>query len=285
MDIRNGYRHDSALRASFNALAEKTFGLNFESWYQNGFWTENYDPHSVVIDGKVVANVSVNRTDFLVDGKRYRVLQLGTVMTDPEYRGRGLSRAIMESIEPELAAADGAYLFGNDNVVEFYPRFGFVPGKEAEYRKKVSFRGESKVQQVRMDNPAAWDRLRKAMEESTFREGCRMVGNPELIFFYVSQFMQDAACYIPHLDAWAVAELEDGVLTVHNIFGPGETTIDAVAGAFGEVKEIRLCFAPGDAAGWESADHHEEDCNFFVRGPFFEDFADRGLRIPSLSHA
>ena len=112
-----------------------------------------------------------------------------------------------------------------------------------------------------------------------------MLGNPELVFFYVSQFMQDSAYYIPHLDAWAVAELEEGVLTVHNIFGPGETTIDAVAGAFGAVHEIRLCFAPADADGWETADHHEEDCNFFVRGPFFECFADRGLRIPSLSHA
>ena len=285
MEIVHGYRHDSALRASFNALAEKTFGLNFESWYQNGFWNENYDPHSVVMDGKVVANVSVNRTDFLVEGKRYRILQLGTVMTDPEYQGRGLSRAIMEAIEGELTAADGAYLFGNDNVVEFYPRFGFIPGKETEYWKRVDFRGEPCVQQVIMDSPAAWDRLRKAMAESKFSEGCRMVGNPELIFFYVSQFMQDAAYYIPHMDAWAVAELEDGVLTVHNIFGPEETTIDAVAEAFGEVKEIRLCFAPADAEGWESGDLHEEDCNFFVRGPFFEDFADRGLRIPSLSHA
>ena len=285
MEIVHGYRHDSALRASFNALAEKTFGLNFESWYQNGFWTENYDPHSVVMDGKVVANVSVNKTDFLVDGKRYRVLQLGTVMTDPEYRGRGLSRTIMEHIEPMLTAADGAYLFGNDNVVEFYPRFGFIPGKETEYWKYVNFRGASKARQVIMDNPAAWDRLRKAMDKSGFREACRMLGNPELVFFYVSQFMQDAAYYIPHLDAWAVAELEDGVLTLHNIFGPRETTIDAVAEAFGQVREIRLCFAPADADGWERADHHEEDCNFFVRGPFFECFADRGLRIPSLSHA
>ena len=33
--IKN-YKDNAKLRASFNHLAEKTFGLNFENWYQNG---------------------------------------------------------------------------------------------------------------------------------------------------------------------------------------------------------------------------------------------------------
>jgi uncharacterized membrane protein len=33
--IEKNYRNNDALRASFNRLAEKTFGLNFENWYQN----------------------------------------------------------------------------------------------------------------------------------------------------------------------------------------------------------------------------------------------------------
>ena len=89
MNILSGYRHDKALRDSFNALAEQTFGLHFEGWYQNGFWGDNYDPHSIVIDGEVAANVSVNRTDLVFGGKRYHILQLGTVMTAPEHRGKG----------------------------------------------------------------------------------------------------------------------------------------------------------------------------------------------------
>ena len=36
-EIVKHYRDNKALRDSFNALAEKTFGLNFEGWYQNGF--------------------------------------------------------------------------------------------------------------------------------------------------------------------------------------------------------------------------------------------------------
>ena len=286
MNIIHGYRDDRALRDSLNALAEQTFGLNFEGWYQNGFWGDNYDPHSIVIDGQVVSNVSVNRTDLMIGGKRHRILQLGTVMTAPEYRGRGYGRAIMEYIEREYADADGIYLFGNDGVVDYYPKFGFRPAVEYAYRKSVSQIGEYRAEQVIMDNRESWARLAAAMEKSTFREGCRMVDNPGLIFFYVSQFMQEAVYYIDSLDAWVIAEPEEGCLTIHNIFADASVTIDDVAAAFGgSVKEVALGFAPENAEGWEILEHHEEDCNFFVRGAIFGEFEERKLRIPSLSHA
>lgn len=84
--IVKGYCADDALRRSFDALAQRTFGLTFEDWYQNGFWGDDYVPYSVVVDGEVAANVSVNRTDFVLDGEKKRFIQLGTVMTDERYR-------------------------------------------------------------------------------------------------------------------------------------------------------------------------------------------------------
>lgn len=286
MNIIHGYRDDRALRESFNALAEQTFGLNFERWYQNDFWGDHYDPHSIVIDGKVVSNVSVNRCDLVIGGKRHRILQLGTVMTAPEYRGRGYGRAIMEYIEKEYADVDGIYLFANDTVVDYYPKFGFRPGVEYAYRRAVSQTGERKAEQIIMNNPERWAKLSEAMERSTFREGCRMVDNPGLVFFYVSQFMQEAVFYIAELDAWVIAELEEGVLTIHSIFAGGEVTIDDVAAAFGpEVKELALGFAPERADGWEISEIREEDTHFFVRGAVFGEFGEKKLRIPSLSHA
>ena len=285
MNIIHGYREDKALRDSFNALAEATFGLNFEGWYQNGFWKENYDPHSLVLDGEVVANVSVNRTDLAIGGKRFRILQLGTVMTAEAHRGKGYGRAIMDYIEREYADVDGIYLFANDGVVDYYPRFGFRPAKEYSYRKAVSLTGEVRAEQVVMDGPAAWERLARAMQKSAFREGCPMVDNPGLIFFYVSQFMQEAVYYIAELDAWVIAEPEDGVLMLHNIFAGEKVTIEAVAAAFGDVKEISLGFAPADPEGWELEELQEEDTHFFVKGDVFRMFEEQKLRIPSLSHA
>lgn len=285
MNIIHGYRDCKALRDSFNRLAEETFGLNFEGWYRNGFWKENYDPHSIVIDGEVVSNVSVNRTDLAFGGKRYHILQIGTVMTAEAHRGKGCGRAIMEYIGREYADVDGIYLFGNDGVVDYYPKFGFRPAKEYSYSKTVSLTGETKAEQVLMDGPAAWEKLARAMKESTFREGCPMVDNPGLIFFYVSLFMQEAVYYLADLDAWVIAEPEDGNLTIHNIFADASVTIGDVAAAFGNVARISLGFAPADAKGWIIEELREEDCNFFVKGDVFDEFEERKLRIPSLSHA
>ena len=62
-EIISGYRKNDALRTSFNKLAEKTFGLSFEGWYRSGYWNDKYIPYSIVTDGNVIANVSVNLID------------------------------------------------------------------------------------------------------------------------------------------------------------------------------------------------------------------------------
>lgn len=131
------------------------------------------------------------------------------------------------------------------------------------------------------------EELRKRNESIRFlhREGCPMVENPGLIFFYVSQFMQEAVYHIPRMNAWVIAEPEDGDLTIHNIFADAAVTIEEVAEAFGNVGEIRLGFAPERADGWIISQIREEDTHFFVKGAVFGEFEERKLRIPSLSHA
>lgn len=138
IQVIKNYRDNAELRTSFNELAKATFGLDFEDWYQNGYWTDRYNPHSIVMDGKVVANVSVNRTDFEWNDEMKHFLQLGTVMTDEAYRSRGLIRRIMEEIDAEYAGkVDGIYLFANNSVLDFYPKFGFAPAKQYEYVREA----------------------------------------------------------------------------------------------------------------------------------------------------
>ena len=286
MNIKRNYRTDAALRGSFNALAEKTFGISFENWYRLGFWGNNYEPFSLVEDGKVIANVSLNRTDMVIGGQRKRLYQLGTVMTEENCRNRGYIRAIMEKIEEATKDADGVYLFANDSVVDFYPKFGFVPGKEYVYSKSVSQQGESRMRQVVMDCAANIDRLCGAMEGNVFQTGCRMVDNNDLIFFYAAQFMQDCVFHWEEKDLWVIAELEEGQLMLHDVFCPNAISLDAVIGAFGaEVKTVTLGFAPLDTEDWDCRELKEEDTTFFVKGDFSRDFSEKKLRIPTLSHA
>lgn len=285
ISIRSDYRDNEELRASFNELAGKVFGLDFEGWYRNGFWKENYDPYSVVIDGKVVSNVSVNKCDMNYKGQIIRLLQLGTVMTDPDHRGKGYSRMIMEKIMDEYEdKVDGIYLFANDSVKEFYPRFAFREGREYQCGKEVSVSAERSVIPVPMKTKEDWDRMVTILNGRSQNSAMYMVGNSGLYMFYLSQFMQENVYRLPEKDTYVIAEEEDETLILHAVIG--ETDIDTVITAFGAgVNKVTLCFTPKDADGFDLRELHEEDTTLFVKGRFFDEKDADEYMFQAITHA
>ncbi|MDN4604966.1 GNAT family N-acetyltransferase [Paenibacillus sp. F6_3S_P_1C] len=125
------YKNNETLRTSFFELATNTFGLSFKQWYQKGFWSERYIPFSFVEGDKVIANVSVNILELIINGEKKKAIQIGTVMTPPEYQRRGLSASLMDKVLEEYEnKVDIMYLFANDTVLDFYPKFGFKSVEE-----------------------------------------------------------------------------------------------------------------------------------------------------------
>ena len=287
MEIIKNYRNNTELRRSFNELAGRTFGLNFEGWYQNGFWGDDYNPYSVVRDGEIVANVSVNRTDFRFDGGVKHFLQLGTVMTKEVCRHQGYIRAIIEQIDTDYGdKTDGIYLFANDNVLDFYPKFGFCKSKEYQYSTQLHNTGTCKYQHISMNCPAAWQRLKQAMERNVFHGRLDMVGNSGLPFFYVSGFMQECVYYHAPSDTYVIAEQEGQRLLLHNVFSGTLTELPEVLTLFGEeFRQVTLGFTPADQTAYQVEELHEEDCTFFIKGDALKIIEQEKLRIPSLSHA
>lgn len=125
------YKDREPLRNSFFALAADTFELELERWYEQGFWGERYIPYSYAEGNRIVANVSVNLLELIIKGVKSRAVQLGTVMTHPDYRGQGLSARLMNKVLEDYGQqCEFMYLFANDTVLDFYPKFGFQPVEE-----------------------------------------------------------------------------------------------------------------------------------------------------------
>ncbi|MFX3650622.1 MAG: GNAT family N-acetyltransferase [Paenibacillus sp.] len=125
------YKNNEVLRKSFFELAVNTFEINFEDWYQQGYWGERYIPYSYVDGDQVIANVSVNILELIIHGEKKKAIQIGTVMTHPDYRGKGLSTRLMNKVLEEYENKyDYMYLFANESVLDFYPKFGFKPVEE-----------------------------------------------------------------------------------------------------------------------------------------------------------
>ncbi len=307
--IIKGYRQDEQLRNSFNELAKSTFDLSFEDWYQNGYWTDNYNPYSIVAGDKVVANVSVNSMNFEIDGKSRKYLQLGTVMTDPEYRNRGLIRSLMREVEKDyLDKVDGIYLFANDSVVSFYPQFGYRTGTEYRYRKELSrpvdaagaaggangagdaqaqtAQGVTQARPVPMNNKEDWAILEEAIDRSASNSAFDMKNNKGLIMFYVTKFMQSSVYFVPSESAYVVAELEEEDLFLHAIYSPEPVNMDTIIEAFGEgIRTVTFGFTPLNPQGCQIEELHEENTTLFVKGPGFDWLDEKKYMFPTLSHA
>ena len=190
-EYRTDIRDNPALRASFNALTRRVFDFDFADWHARGWWSSEhigYTPHALVKDGEVVANVSSTPLNFIIAGEPVRALQLGTVMTKPELRGQGLQRVLMERVLGEAAGQyDMIYLYANDSVVDFYPKFGFVPATEYSFSRAMPQGVGLAATPANMDDPAACGKLLALYKQGNPFTAAQMVGavdgdNPHLWF-------------------------------------------------------------------------------------------------------
>lgn len=286
-EVVKAYRNNACLRTGFNELANSVFGFDFEEWYSNGFWSDKYIPYSIFKDRKIVANVSVNLIDMRKENHVEHYIQLGTVMTDEAYRNKGFIRILMNEIEKDFSAkTDGMFLFANEGVVDFYPKFGFIKTYESQYVKTVNPQGERTAERFPMESKTDWDKFCGIIRRSVPNSSFGIVGNNELIMFYLSSFMKDCVYYINDCDAYAVAELEGDELLIYDVFSEKTVDINKVINAFGEdIRKVKLGFTPLNTVGFEKTVLAEADTVLFVKGKKLENFSDENLMFPLLSHA
>lgn len=287
MIIVKAYKENETYRNSFFELAKRVHGIDFSGWYQNGYWKDGYIPYSVWMDNQIVANVSVNRMAFRTEEGEKHYIQLGTVMTAPEYRNRGLIRKLMEQIETDYGeTTEGWYLFANDTVLDFYPKFGFHKVTEYQAVKKIENASKTAVVKVPMETKEDREKFANIIESSVLNSAVEMINNAGLYMFYLSQFMKDTVYFIESEHTYAIAEVKGGILHLFSVFGDKKVNLDKVIAAFGEdVKEVRLGFTPLDKSGYELIPFRADDTTTFVKGECFADYEARKIMFPELSHA
>ena len=309
MDMRNGnYSFSSAVRdndlhrGSFNELTKKTFGFDFTDWYAEGNWGNLYIPHVMLDEGRVVSNVSVNRIRFDLGDKKKDYIQIGTVMTDEKYRGKGLNGQIMERVLKEYEGkADGIYLFANDSVLNYYPKFGFRPSKEYEYYMVLADttggnREASRpyvVQKLTMTKGGQSEPLYQEIrnyiidpESTNQNDGLYMSENLGLYRFWMAADFGEWIYYLPETGTYVAANVEGQVLHIAQIFGKVQIEIPRLARSFGEeVKEVVLGYTPACREMFQVRERREEDETLFILGEDLRRIERDKMMFPILSHA
>ncbi len=283
------YKDNEKYRQDLNKLARKTYAFDFEDWYQAGYWKDRYRPYSLLHKEELVANVSANTLDYLVGGERKTYLQIGTVMTEETYRGKGLSRTLMEIVLKEYADMELIYLYANDSVLEFYPKFGFTPEKEYVHSKVMHKTGKQ-LPYRKLDMNSDEDRalIYKLVADTMPISGISMLDNPGLVMFYLTKFMRENIYYFEELKLAAVAEFEDDTIFLSEVFTSNEFMLEEIVRSLmdRETMKVVLGFTPGDTEGYDCEPINEEGSTFFIKrnSPLNMSVPGKG-RFPVLSHA
>jgi predicted N-acetyltransferase YhbS len=225
------YKNEKKVRESFNELATLVFGLDFEDWYQKGYWDSRYIPFSYLDGQKVIANVSVNLLDFVIDGKKKRAIQIGTVMTHPDYRNRGLSASLMNKVLDEYAYQyDFMYLFANRNVLGFYPKFGFESVEENQFlmeynSRHTDFTGIRKLDKNNNDDLTFIYKFASQRVPVSKRFGTE--NSQGLLMFYCI-YVFDHIYYLEDEEVIVIFKQEGNQVNIFDIVGKKEVNIDAV---------------------------------------------------------
>lgn len=246
----NNYFHNEEYRASFNKLAINTFGIDFERWYKRQLFFNKYCAYSFIHKNQVVSNVSINKMELIVDGIRKKAIQLGTVMTNSDFRNQGLAAALINHIiEKHEKEYDFIYLFANDSVLDFYPKFGFKKAVESAYIMDTA-QLNKKTSVINRLNPENADDyktiIRIAANRVPISEKLSAVNdNWPLIVYCLYEFKNDLY-YLKEEDAIVILRREETTLHIYDILSLKPFDLDSIIEKIKdkEDKKIEFHFIP-----------------------------------------
>lgn len=279
-------RDNEKLRKSFINLAIEVFHLSFENWYQNGFWTDNYIPYVLTNGNEVIANASVNIINTVWNRTPKRYIQIGTVMTKPEYRNKGLSsRLIKEIISDWQDKCDSIYLFANGTALEFYPKFGFVKAKEYQCSIPISAK-KSDFVRLNMDQTENRELLKHCYQKSNPFSALPMNDNYGLLMFYCGAFMKNHIFYSSQVDTICVAMQDETTLFCFDIFGTPNCTLENILASVADTVTTTaiLGFTPQNTGNCIFKEK-ESEVTLFVFDKKENIFSENKIMFPTLSHA
>jgi len=284
--LKENYRDDDKLREAYYAYIKTVFpSADFKSWYERGYWPPEFIQYSLVKDGRVLSNVSVSKMNILLNGKTISGVQIGAVGTIPEFCRQGLSRYLMEHvIEKYQKAVDLIFLFANETVIDFYPKFGFTRHDESVFIAKSDIpKPEFAARKLEINNAgdmALVEDYLARRQDLTVRFGAR--GYDKITLWHVLNLHPERLWYVEEDGVIVIANEKEGHLHVWDVIFSRPIDLSAVLPKIiksDTIQSIRYYFAP-DVVGY-GFDETEiiDDSPLFTLGEF--DIGDGPLKFPA----
>lgn len=275
-------------REGYLELAKNVFGLDFSPWLRPGYPDGSFIPHTLYDGRTAVASVGIVANNFRFENHVRKYAQISTVMTHPDHRGQGLCDALMKRVLAEWEnSCDMIYLYANDSVVDFYPKYSFIKGLEYRYSKPV-VKQPVPYRKLNLQNPADADLLtEKYTAFNNPFSALQMEQGLSQMMFHCVTFLQDQLYYIEQYDAVVIAEHEDNHIFCYDIFTKQADSFDAIIGALAadSTVSVRLGFTPRDKKSFMAEESREDNTTVFVHKKADSPFHTHQVTFPFLSRA
>ena len=267
---------------SFFKLTEKMFSLNLKAWHDDGWWKDDYITYSYAENDKIIANASANRTDFICTNGVKHYIQIGTVMTHPEYRNQGLASKLIEKIFIDFPKVDGFYLFANKNAINFYPKFGFKQLPEYLYSQSTVDSKGLACEKYEENKHA--ELLKNVLIHRKTFCAFQMQGNIGLSMFHVSA-MKDVLYFIPQLNVFFAGKTAGSSFFLYDIFSSNAVSEKDLAAYLPKsVRKIRYGYTPLNSMHCRRILKTDADDVLFIKGDF-DEFQENKFCFPLFTHA
>lgn len=290
LELISDYMRDEKSRHLLNELTQKTFGFDFEGWVTDGYFEGDYIPYSFVEDGVMISNVSANRMQFMQNGEIRNYIQIGTVMTDVDYRKQGLAAQLMKHvIETYENNCDGIYLFGDLGALEFYKKMGFNVENQYRYFLKDEFlnieKAECRFEPIKDKGEELRQKYLDYVRHGAHCSSFELINKYGLQMFYTGGL--DSVYYAEDIDCFIVKE-QDDCTVIGSVLSKERIPLIAILRRIDVDNRCRLGFVPFDedrnlcvSEEYDGAD----DYRLFYRGAKLESIERDKLFFPDLSHA
>lgn len=288
------YQENETLRTAFNRMCKEVWEFDFEAFYQSGYWGEDCIIYSLFKNEQIVSHTTLSIFDLTKERQTIKVGQLGTVMTDPNYQHKGLSRFLLEYIKEEYnTILKGYFLFANDTVLEYYPKFGYTAMNEYQASISVSNLQSSTALFESLDLDDTSSRLLfKEYVEEGYTYNRLQTKNVGLAFFYCYAnydfSFKGSVYYSKELDTVVLYEREGEELTIYAIYQKSHSIKQlkeiVAACVNSETKKVYFAFTPElDEVTYELY-KEDEDITLMVTSELIPLFEDKQTMVASLSH-
>jgi len=280
MEITVNNHNYKEYEALFDDLIKEVFGFSFKPWFEQELWDNRYESYSIIQDNKMLSNLCIYKTEMSSQGQRFQAIQLGAVCTRKSEQSKGLSRLLMEHVL-NIYKNTPAFLFANESVIDFYPRFGF---RQVQTHRPVikATKNNKRTTAVKLeaDDLAVKNAIYSRTGHSKILD---CLDTDPIQVFHMLMSYPDDIYYLPTHDAIIVAQKKDKNLFIADVITNKPIKFEKIKQElpFKDIETIEFGFCPDRleiTPTWEPIDMKEE--MLFIKGDWN---LPKTFRIPATS--